>query len=125
MARWVGSGLIAFLACGCMEAGPQSDPGVDSEEFGVRHCADGPTIKGIDVSSWQGTIDWNAVQRSGIKFAIVRVTDGSHHLDKRFAQNWLGARQAGLLRGAYQFFRPAQDATAQADLLIEQIAAAG
>lgn len=77
--------------------------------------------RGVDVSEHQGTIDWGRAAASGLSFAIVRVSDGSHHLDSQFQRNWRGARANGLVRGVYQFFRPRQDAVAQADLLLSQV----
>jgi len=83
-------------------------------------CADGETTEGIDVSSWQGDIDWGAVRSAGIDFAIVRVSDGSYE-DPKFDRNWSGARANGIVRGVYQFFRPGQDPIAQADLLVRRM----
>ncbi|MCA9517406.1 MAG: hypothetical protein KC635_20840, partial [Myxococcales bacterium] len=85
-------------------------------------CADGPTTYGIDVSKWQGTINWSQVPNSGVKFAIIRVSDGTNTMDAQFAANWAGAKANGILRGAYQFFRPSQDAVAQANVLLNTIA---
>ena len=87
-------------------------------------CGHGPTVEGIDVSSWQGGIDWNAVAGSGIQFAIVRIGDGNYH-DRDFAANWNGARGAGLIRGAYQFFEPGDDPIAQADIVVAAVGRLG
>jgi lysozyme len=81
-------------------------------------CHTGPTTPGIDVSYHQETIDWPKVQRAGIRFAFIRVSDGTAVRDARFATNWAESKRAGLVRGAYQFFRPDQSAAAQADLMI-------
>jgi lysozyme len=59
---------------------------------------------GIDVSAHQGTIDWVRVARVGIKFAYVKATEGRDFTDERFDENWRGAGEAGLDRGAYHFF---------------------
>src|ERR671939_326401 len=69
--------------------------------------------RGIDVSEYQGAIDWGRVRASGISFAIARVSDGVHHPDRDFARNWHGMKAHGLVRGVYQFFRPDQSAIAQ------------
>ncbi len=82
-------------------------------------CADGATLFGIDVSKWQGTVDWNAVAADGVVFAYVRVSDGLGTLDQQFDANWQGAKAAGIRVGAYQFFRPNQDAAQQAQLLLD------
>jgi lysozyme len=81
-------------------------------------CQVGPTTPGIDVSYYQKTIDWPRVRRAGIRFAFIRVSDGVVIRDPMFATNWAQARRAGVIRGAYQYFRPDQSATAQADLMI-------
>ena len=81
-------------------------------------CQLGPLTPGIDVSYHQETIDWPRVQRAGIRFAFIRLSDGATLRDPRFATNWAEAKRAGLVRGAYQFFRPDQSITAQADLMI-------
>ena len=62
------------------------------------------TVPGIDVSKYQGVVDWPAVQKAGVRFAFIRVSDGLDSLDEHFAKNWTGAHAAGLLRGAYQYF---------------------
>ena len=60
-------------------------------------------IHGIDVSKFQGDIDWNAVANSGVKFAWIKATEGGDHADERFQANWEGAKAAGVPRGAYHF----------------------
>nr|HEX4314355.1 GH25 family lysozyme [Kofleriaceae bacterium] len=85
-------------------------------------CGSGPTVQGIDVSDYQGTIDWSAVAGDGIEFAFVRVSDGLDFPDSSFQDDWEGSRAAGVVHGAYQFFEPDQDPIAQADMLL---AAAG
>lgn len=55
-------------------------------------CAAGETVPGIDVSYYQGDIDWNAVAGDGIKFAWVRVTHGLQFQDPKFAANLAGTR---------------------------------
>lgn len=65
-------------------------------------------IKGIDVSSWQGNIDWNRVKASGIQFAIIKAggSDAGFYKDKKFEQNVRGAAAAGIHVGAYYFVGP-------------------
>jgi lysozyme len=84
-------------------------------------CETGPTIRGIDVSYHQETIAWRRVRQAGVLFAFIRVADGVSLADPRFASNWAGAKRVGVLRGAYQYFRPEDSAIAQADLLIAAI----
>ena len=63
--------------------------------------------KGIDVSQWQGTIDWDAVANDGIDFAMIRILRGKDfsdvHYDTQFKNNYKGARAAGLYVGVYSY----------------------
>ena len=62
-------------------------------------------VKGIDVSQWQGAIDWNAVKASGVQFAIIKMGGGDAGLyyDSRATQNYYNAKAAGLAVGGYWF----------------------
>ncbi len=66
----------------------------------------GPTIPGIDISHWQGTIDWAKVAATGKEFAFMKATDDVDYVDPTFASNRTQARANGLLVGAYHFARP-------------------
>ena len=66
------------------------------------------SIKGIDVSQWQGPIDWRAVKNDGIQFAFVRVGHGTHMLDTYFQQNMVNATASGIPVGVY-FYSTAQN----------------
>ncbi len=72
------------------------------------------TVQGIDVSHFQGVVDWQQVAKAGMSFAFAKATDGITYTDPEFAKNWAGIQAAGLLRGAYHFFEANDDATAQA-----------
>lgn len=74
-----------------------------------------PLARGIDVSKSQGTVSWPAVKGAGYVFAYVKATDGEDYVDPTFPQNWTGAASAGLLRGAYHFFRAEDSPQAQAE----------
>ncbi|MCY1054714.1 GH25 family lysozyme [Nannocystis sp. SCPEA4] len=84
-------------------------------------CAAGETLFGIDVSIYQGTIDWNAVAADGVVFAWVRVSHSTAVLDSQFAANLAGARAAGIHTGVYQYFEPGEDPIAQAQLLLDNL----
>jgi lysozyme len=59
---------------------------------------------GIDVSHHQGPIDWGRVAGDDISFAYIKATEGGDFTDERFRENWEGAGDAGIARGAYHFF---------------------
>ena len=97
----------------------------DEEAFyrqdGFLHY-DAPHMVGIDVSAFQGHIDWERVAQSGVEFAIIRVgyrgsTQGLLYEDETFAENLKGARKAGLKVGAYFFSqaRNGQEAMEEAE----------
>lgn len=61
-------------------------------------------VRGIDVSNHQGVIDWKRVAADDISFAVIKATEGGDWVDKSFARNVAGAKEAGLAVGAYHFF---------------------
>ncbi len=81
------------------------------------------TVPGIDVSYWDAGIDWPKVRAAGQRFVFVKATEGTTFVDSTFDDNWVGAKNAGLLRGAYCFFHPNMDAAKQADLFIRTVKA--
>jgi GH25 family lysozyme M1 (1,4-beta-N-acetylmuramidase) len=80
-----------------------------------------PFVEGIDVSWYQKKIDWKQMANSKV-FAFIKATEGTSLEDKLFASNWSGARNAGLLRGAYHFFHPSVDPIEQADFFLSKVA---
>ena len=60
-------------------------------------------MKGIDVSEWNGDIDWRAVRNAGMDFAACRSSYGLKHFDTTFQRNVEGAHRAGLICGAYHY----------------------
>ena len=99
--RWVaaaGAMALVALALVWMFPGGQPDPTEPPVE----------PVPGIDVSSHQGPIDWQAVAEGGVEFAMIRLGyrtygDGTLCADPRAAENLQGARDAGLMVGAYVF----------------------
>ena len=61
-------------------------------------------IKGVDVSHYQGEIDWDKLSKEDIKFAYIKATEGSQHKDEQFDENWSKAQNTDLRIGAYHFF---------------------
>jgi lysozyme len=118
-----GAGLAALgLALACR---PPSASEVEPGTHELQVCAKGPTVEGIDVSVYQASIDWAAVKRAGIAFAVTRISNGIDRRDTTFDANWAGIKAAGLVRGAYQYFQPGQDAAAQAALVVEKVGRLG
>ena len=102
------------------------------EDFGYKNgyltCLAGPSVLGLDVSSHQGSIDWQQVKEAGFSFVMIRVgyrgyEDGQLHLDTFAQSNYAGAKEAGLQVGAYFFSQATNTAEAleEAELLLSQI----
>jgi lysozyme len=78
-------------------------------------------VHGVDVSRWQGDIDWARLRTQGANFAYIKATDGGDHLDPMFKTNWRKAKEAGVKRGAYHFFYWCRTAGEQADWFIRNV----
>ncbi len=91
--------LDASYAAGNPRYG-DSDP-VHDWEGGAPHRF---PVHGIDVSKWQGDIDWRAARNADIAFAFIKATEGGDIVDERFADNWRGAGRAGVPRSGYHFY---------------------
>ncbi|MCC7534826.1 MAG: glycoside hydrolase family 25 protein [Deltaproteobacteria bacterium] len=118
------AGALLFassLVGGCVA--PEDD-GVGRAYGALDYCPRGETVDGIDVSRWQGDIDWDAVAGSGIDFAITRIGDGLYE-DPTFPGNYEAIAARGMVRGSYQFFRPVRDAMEQADIVIRYLGRLG
>ena len=92
--------------------------------LGGNHTfASGGVQQGIDVSPYQGTINWSAVAGSGVAFTYIKAWEGSCCYDDSgfFQTNWNAAVAAGVRPGAYLYFHPADDPNAQATHLIQQL----
>ena len=72
-----------------------------------------PFIHGVDVSAWQGQVDWWAVRQTGRLFAFAKATEGQTFVDRTFAANRTGMALSGMaLRGFYHFARPDRNSAA-------------
>lgn len=79
------------------------------------------TVPGIDVSYWDSGIDWPKVRATGQRYVFIKATEGDFYSDPTFDDNWAGAKSAGLLRGAYHFFRCNVDPKKQAEKFIAYV----
>lgn len=78
-------------------------------------------VRGVDVSSWQGEINWKVLSKENISFAFIKATEGRSHTDKYFENNLNGASQTKLLVGAYHFFSFDSEGVAQAENFISTV----
>jgi GH25 family lysozyme M1 (1,4-beta-N-acetylmuramidase) len=70
--------------------------------------------KGLDVSNWNGAINWSKVAHAGYRFTFAKATEGTAYTDKTYTTNRNGSEHAGLVFGAYHFARPAGGSLAAA-----------
>lgn len=61
--------------------------------------------KGIDVSKWQGTIDWKKVADSGVKHVFIKMSEGGTYADPKFVKNFNNAKSVGINVNCYHYFR--------------------
>ena len=78
-------------------------------------------IKGVDVSHYQGKIDWTKLIDEQCYFAYAQATDGITFFDPMFSVNWTAMKANGIYRGAYHFFQPEDDPIKQADSFIKAV----
>ena len=88
-----------------------------------RLAADSYAVRGVDVSAYQGEIDWPVLAAEDLDFAFIKATEGSAHEDERFAANWEGARATDLLVGAYHFLSFESPGADQAAHMIDVVPA--
>lgn len=78
-------------------------------------------VRGVDVSHYQGDIDWAALSSQDISFAFIKATEGSKSVDDRFDYNFENARKSGLAVGAYHFFSYDSAGSLQAENFINTV----
>ncbi|MHC1694397.1 MAG: GH25 family lysozyme [Eubacteriales bacterium] len=78
-------------------------------------------VRGIDVSSYQGVIDWGVISKQDISFAFIKATEGSTFVDNYFTDNFHNAIRTNLRIGAYHFFSFDSDGVSQADNFISNV----
>lgn len=95
--------------------------------YGEIDIPEGYSIHGIDISHHQGDIDWDELSKAQIgnypiSFVFMKATEGTTFTDKNFTDNFYQAREHGMLRGAYHYYKPNRSAREQAQFFIRQVA---
>jgi len=76
-------------------------------------------VYGIDVSRYQGNVDWRSWWNKGKRFAVVKATEGTTYRNPNFSQQYNGSYNVGMVRGAYHFARPSSSSgTTQANFFV-------
>jgi lysozyme len=94
------AGAISTALAGCFTYG--AIKGDNKPHPGVAAARAMP-IQGIDISRYQGRVDYNAARKAGTHFVFMKATEGADYVDPNFRENWQGAKAAGMPRGAYHF----------------------
>lgn len=94
--------------------------------YGDAEYPEGYEIHGIDISHYQGKIDWEQFKNAMIKgcpvrFVIIKSTEGSSRLDENFRENFNQARDFGFIRGVYHFWSNKSTAREQAYYFLDQV----
>lgn len=96
----------------------------DIRNYQVLENHQGKAI-GLDISEYQGKIDWDLVDNLEneypIEFVFIRATAGNDREDEKFEENWLGAKKRNIIRGAYHYYRPNENSLEQATLFIKTV----
>lgn len=98
--------IISFIICSsiflvsCMSDVPTDNLGIASNEH---------NIVGIDISKYQGEVNFEKVKAAGISYIFIRATDGITYQDPNFNKNFAAARNAGITIGAYHFYETNDD----------------
>ncbi len=83
--------------------------------------ADYYKVRGVDISHYQGEIDWESINKQGIDFAYIKATEGSRYIDERFEENRNGISSVDILYGFYHFFSFESSGEAQAKHFISTV----
>ena len=94
--------------------------------YGDANYPDGYEIRGIDISHYQGDIDWDLLQNAMIegcpvRFILIKATEGSSSIDPAFKDNFSQALDYGYIRGAYHFWSNKSSARQQAYFFLENV----
>ena len=94
--------------------------------YGEANYPDGYEIHGVDISHYQGDIDWDDLRNAmiegcPIRFIMIKATEGSSRVDEKFNDNFYMAREYGYIRGAYHFWSNKSTAREQAYFFLDKV----
>lgn len=141
--RFIGLSFLAVLFFGTIYhyraglayyLGFKSDKVLEEDEVD-KHLSDVRNIQvlenhkgkviGIDVSEFQGKVDWDDIEileeKYPVQFVFIRATAGNDRVDAQFKKNWDGAKENKIMRGAYHYYRPNENSIEQANLFIKTV----
>lgn len=119
-----GNALAASPAAGSTAPSPAADhAGSGLERLGLHRLAVAAStpagLQGLDVSEYQGNVDWSTVYADGGRWSYVKATEGASYTNPYFSQQYSGSYNAEMVRGAYHFANPSESAgSTQADYFV-------
>ena len=83
-------------------------------------------VRGLDISHYQGDIDWNKlrnaqIQGAPVSFIFIKATEGTNLWDENFNQNFYNAKKNDIIRGAYHYFSPSSSGKKQAKFYCKMV----
>ncbi|WP_102958927.1 glycoside hydrolase family 25 protein [Mangrovicella endophytica] len=116
---------VAVLLAGLLMVAGCRSTALDADDLGLSNLAVERAlhypVQGIDLSKYQGDVDWSAARDGGVAFAWLKATEGGDRVDSKFAENWNAAGAAGVPRGAYHFFYHCRSGREQAKWFIANV----
>ena len=126
-AWWIGGVGVALLYAWLFYAFFVSPTGFRWRAlYGDANYPKGYEIHGIDISHYQGDIDWKrlrgaTIEECPLRFIMIKATEGSSRLDENFNDNFYQARENGYIRGAYHFWSNKSSARSQAYHFLQKV----
>lgn len=81
----------------------------------------GADVQGADLSHFNGEVEWDQVEKSDLRFVVLKATEGVDWVDPTFAEHWESAKKSGFVRGAYHFFVSHDDPLEEAKWYVENV----
>lgn len=113
-------GVCVLVIAAC--SGEHDDKSKDSMRGKRTNTQVQPMPQGVDVSHFQGQVDWQAVAATKeISFAFIKASQGLNTVDPQYQSNWSASSKTGLLRGVYHYLDPSLNGTQQAQHFVQVV----
>ena len=91
------------------------------EAFAGSECKPATVVDGVDLNADGDSLTWSTAAGAGVKFAIVKATQGNYYTDPDFTTSWAAMKSAGIVRGAYHFLDPTVSGVTQAKYFLAEM----
>lgn len=127
MNKYIVCGMLAIaFSCGNTEQNSSTAPQEKKDSNAVESSSNPEvknikTVLGVDVSHFQGDVNWQDIKTDGVLFAYAKATQGAYYSDPKFAENWKNMSDNDLYKGAYHFYVYEDNALDQAKHFINTV----